>query len=201
MQAYDVIYLLKEKAYDTLLSLAQGELMNKVLKQYGHITTAQRLQAAEKYLDAPGKNHYAWKRDGFLYLTDGHSAYMLLDGDLQVDITGGPTQEVARHFNDEPGKIARVVWMTLHLEIEMHKGTDHRREPLYARVGEVHLNADYLAQAYSILGGGNLCIYTYGKKLPVQIEGESGKAILLPVIIGETATPCIVDVTAPEQAA
>ena len=184
MDAALVVNLLETDSLDSLMSLARGELMESVIERYAEVTTARRVEAANSYLDSPGQHIYAYNFKEYQLLTNGHSAFFLnSEGKLDVKTTYAPQKDLTAFLYTSQGEEVKVVWMSLHIEIERHRASDNCMQNLYVKVGRVFVNANLLSQARVILGGQNLRVYQKGKKDAIQLESENGKAIILPALL------------------
>lgn len=196
MEAAKVIYLLKAKEYELLQSLADNEVVERVINTHSEITTKSRVEAANKYLDGPGQHISAYYENNYQLLTNGHSAIFLTKNQLlDVENVPGPRKDLTAFLRTPPGDEVKVVWMSLHLELELHKGADDWKKPLYVKVGRVCVNAELLSQTRAILGGEGLRVYQKGSRDTLQLESENGKAIVLPALPGKIAEASLVDVT------
>lgn len=196
MEAAQVINLLKEEQYGLLLSVAEAELIDQAMLNFVPTTMKLRQTAADAYLQGPGKNIYAYQNEGMLILTNGHSAFFLASGIVDVITTGTPDQDLTTYLRTPPGNEVEVIWLRLYLEMELHKFSDERRQRLYVRLGKVCVDAELLAQARTILSGEDLRVYEKGAREVVQLESENGKAIILPAIPKGEMADKIVDITA-----
>lgn len=197
MEAAIVLKLLKTQDCDTLISLAADELTKEIDYTSYPITTRKRQHALDEYLSGAGCHLYAYEDDGYQTITNGYSAVFLEKNHLEITRTGHSGMDISAFLRDPPGEEVKVAWKKLLMEIALHKANSRIVSPLYVWVGRVCVDAALLARVRMILGGDEVLLYQQGKLDALQLEGENGRALVLPAIPDSAKDQNIIDVTDP----
>jgi hypothetical protein len=203
-EAYDNIMTLKEKHPEEsvstftdvlkipILNLAlivdelKQEIKKTTIKQNKGSSTLQRIKKINKYLNKNDERmKKAWVENKKMCITNGFTAFIfneILEG---VEINNTPSINLHKCFPDENDyRVVSVDIVDIKYRLKLHKSKEtgkKKKTTCHYIIDGHHFNAQYLIDAYKILGGKIVFKQNDNVLSPAIIESENGKSIVLPI--------------------